>query len=79
MAGILSIATEPPKGDVLDAPFQATNNLTLGAVNESSDEAAEADKLAKQLTNPIASLIRVPFPANEDWRRKNRLRKVTFS
>jgi hypothetical protein len=39
----------------------------LGAVTESADEAAEADKLAKQLANPIASLISVPFQANEDW------------
>jgi hypothetical protein len=34
---------------------------------ESPDEAAEADKLAKELANPIASLISVPFQANEDW------------
>ena len=26
-----------------------------------------ADQLAKQLNNPISSLISVPFQANEDW------------
>src|SRR6476661_2957036 len=39
--------------------------LTLAV--ESPDEASEADQLAKQLSNPIASLISVPFQANEDW------------
>src|SRR5437667_3583636 len=47
-------------------PFRMNQNLTL-AVTESSAEAAEADKLAKELANPIASLISVPFQANEDW------------
>ena len=76
-------ATEPIDGDANDnatgaafvpdlslsmkLPFQTTENLSLGAATESSDEAAEADKLAKQLANPISSLISVPFQANEDW------------
>jgi len=47
-------------------PFRTSQNLTL-AVTESSAEASEADKLAKELANPIASLISVPFQANEDW------------
>src|SRR5437899_11012356 len=47
--------------------LNATQNLSFGAVSESSDENAEADKLAKELANPIASLISVPFQANEDW------------
>jgi hypothetical protein len=51
----------------LSLPLQTNANLSLGAVTESSDEAAEADRLAKQLANPISSLISVPFQANEDW------------
>src|SRR5437867_10324136 len=47
--------------------LNSTQNLSFGAVSESSDENAEADKLAKQLSNPVASLISVPFQANEDW------------
>src|SRR5436309_8341295 len=76
-------ATEPSKVDttgnvmgepaapgarvVLSLPVTRTQNLSLGAVTESSAEAAEADKLAKEVANPIASLISVPFQANEYW------------
>jgi len=76
-------ATEPPEveanGSAIDEPFasnagvslrlplRASENFSYGAVTDSSAEAAEADKLAKQLANPIASLISVPFQANEDW------------
>lgn len=48
------------------SPLQSSETLSLGVVAESSDEAAEADKLAKQLANPISSLISVPFQANEE-------------
>jgi len=57
----------PGERVVLSLPVTTTQNLSLGAVTESSAEASEADKLAKELANPIASLISVPFQANEDW------------
>ena len=57
---------EPFEGAGINLPpFRTNQNLTLAV--ESSDEAAEADQLAKQLSNPVASLISVPFQANEDW------------
>ena len=57
----------PGEGAALTLSLKTTENFTLGAVTESSAEAAEADKLAKQLSNPISSLISVPFQANEDF------------
>jgi hypothetical protein len=62
-----NVGGEPFDGARLTLPFQTRENFCLGAVTESPDEAAEADKLAKELANPIASLISVPFQANEDW------------
>ena len=62
-----NLAGEPFEGARLSLPFHTRENFSLGAVTESPDEAAEADKLAKELANPIASLISVPFQANEDW------------
>jgi hypothetical protein len=64
---VMGEPSAPGEGIALSSPLKTTENLTLGAVTESSAEAAEADKLAKQLANPIASLISVPFQANEDW------------
>ena len=62
-----NLAGEPFEGARLSLPFHTRENFSLGAVTEAPDEAAEADKLAKELANPIASLISVPFQANEDW------------
>src|SRR2546430_10038892 len=62
-----NVAGKPFEGARLSLPFQTHKNFRLAAVTESSAEADEADKLAKELANPIASLISVPFQANEDW------------
>jgi hypothetical protein len=42
-------------------------NLSLGAVTESPAQAADEDKLAKQLNNSVAALISVPLQSNEDF------------
>src|SRR5256885_13914136 len=64
---VMGEPADPGERVVLSLPVTTTQNLSLGAVTESSAEASEADKLAKELANPIASLISVPFQANEDW------------
>ena len=53
-------------------PFETNEGLRFGAVTESAAPVAgggedEATNLAKQLANPISSLISVPFQANEDF------------
>jgi hypothetical protein len=55
------------EGALISLPLKTIENFSFGTVTESSAEAAEADKLAKQLANPISSLISVPFQADEDF------------
>jgi len=43
------------------------NEMTMGAVERETSGEEEETKLAKQLVNPISSLISVPFQANEDF------------
>jgi hypothetical protein len=63
-----------PPPSPLELPFGSKKPFSLAAVTESgsdqteaSSDDAQADQLAKQLSNPVASLISVPFQANEDF------------
>jgi hypothetical protein len=48
-----------------ESPNMNANGMATSEPAGSEDD--EADKLAKELSNPIASLISVPFQANEDF------------
>ena len=61
-----------PPPSPLELPFGSKKSFSLAAFTassqgEASSDDAQADQLAKQLSNPVASLISVPFQANEDF------------
>ena len=58
---LLSVSTLP----AAESPAVNANGTAI-AENAGTD-ADEADQLAKQLSNPVSSLISVPFQANEDF------------
>src|SRR6476619_6293745 len=47
---------EPFEGAGIGLPFQTSENLSLGAVTESSDGEESASELNRKLTNPVSSI-----------------------
>ena len=76
LAGVDANGTELPSlaglraGAHPNVDLLRSENLIYAAETESTTESAESEEetnLAKELANPIASLISVPFQANEDF------------
>src|SRR5206468_11730604 len=61
------LTTFSPLGTILAALLLSAQGLHATDAPEVEAETDEATKLAKELANPISSLISVPFQANEDF------------
>jgi hypothetical protein len=57
---------EPFEGAGIGLPFQTSENLSLGAVTESSDGEESASELNRKLTNPVSSIWSIANQFNNE-------------